>query len=92
MTITEIEDKVASGEMTAAQCFAQMRQHARSDLGKSAIRACVDVFKDYDQSEIEELSPAIQETWMIGEKEHEPYYKDIRGTFPARGASNPPKH
>lgn len=32
MTISEIEDKVASGEMTAAQCFTQMRQHANRSL------------------------------------------------------------
>lgn len=32
MTISEIEDKVAAGEMTAAQCFTQMRQHAKRPL------------------------------------------------------------
>jgi len=29
MTISEIEDRVTTGEMTAAQCFTQMRQHCQ---------------------------------------------------------------
>ena len=40
MDISEIEDAVASGEMTAAQCFTQMRQHCKDTTRLDWILEC----------------------------------------------------
>jgi len=40
MTISEIEDAVASGEMTAHQCFTQMRQYCKDTKRLNWILEC----------------------------------------------------
>ena len=57
MELTDIEDKIANGEMTAAQVFTQMRQHvdaatklcaiyfgiAAECIGEEQVRECRDL-------------------------------------------------
>ena len=43
MTISEIEDKVAANEMSAAQVFTQMRQHALTPAKKTVAKERINV-------------------------------------------------
>ena len=65
MNISEIEDKVGSGEMTAAQCFTKMREHLANYDGTldeiEMLKARAQKCKSMDEAEKFALVRALQE-------------------------------
>lgn len=64
MTVSEIEDKIAENEMTAAQVFTQMCQHTktRGQLTEAARKWTI---KEYGKTDLQERNLGIIYSFLV---------------------------
>lgn len=64
MTIDEIEDKIAKGEMSASQVFTQMKQHTSSR--NSVIDECVAAIESCERVDISPQAKRLRYLEVLG--------------------------